>query len=144
MSGLPTKLTLNVVTPDHELVHEEVDEVQIPASRGYLGVLPGHAPLLTELGVGDLRYKQSGRVEHVAIIQGYAEVLPDRVIILAEVGERADQIDRQRAKAALERARKRLGQANTPGVDWDRAAAALARAELRCQISEHGGSSSDH
>ncbi len=144
MSGLPNKLTLNVVTPDHELVHEEVDQVQIPASKGYLGILPGHAPLLTALGVGDLRFSQGGRVEHVAIIQGYAEVLPDRVIVLAEVGERADQIDRERARAALERARKRLGQPGTPGIDWDRAAAALARAELRCQISEHGGATSDH
>ncbi len=144
MSGLPTKLTLNVVTPDHELVHEDVDEVQIPARKGYLGILPGHAPLLTELGIGDLRFKQGGRTEHVAIIQGYAEVLPDRVIVLAEVGERADQIDLQRAKAALERARKRLGQPTTQGIDWERAATALARAELRCQISEHGGATSDH
>jgi len=144
MSGLPNKITLNVVTPESDLVHEEVDSVEIPAKKGYIGVLPGHAPLLTELGMGDLRFKQGARTEHLAVIQGYAEVLPDRVIVLAEIGERAGSIDLERAKAARERARKRLGEATRAEIDWARAAAALARAELRCQIAEHSGSSADH
>jgi len=143
MSALPKKITLSVVTPENELVHEQVDAVEVPAKKGYIGVLPGHAPLLTELGMGDLRFKIGARTEHLAVIQGYAEVLPDRVIVLAEIGERASQINLERARAARERARKRLGEGASFGIDWDRAAAALARADLRCQIAEHGGSSSD-
>ena len=83
MSELPKTLRLEVVTPEHELVHEEVESVELRARKGYIGVLPGHAPLLTELGVGELRYKQGGNTERLAIIHGYAEVLPDRVIVLA-------------------------------------------------------------
>ncbi len=144
MSALPSKLTLNVVTPEHELVHEEVDSVEIPAKRGYIGVLPGHAPLLTEVGLGELRYKKGGQLHWLAVVDGYAEVLPDRVIVLAEIGERAEEIDIDRAKAALERARKRLGQPGAPGIDWDRASLALARALLRVQVAAHGGAASDH
>ena len=144
MNELPKTLRLEVVTPEHELVHQDVDMVQIPASKGFIGVLPGHAPLLTELGVGELTYKHEGRAEHLSIIHGYAEVLPDRVIVLAEVGERAGDIDLDRAKEALDRARKRLGQPPTADMDWDRASAALARALLRVQVAQHGGAASDH
>lgn len=141
---LPAKLTLNVVTPEHELVHAEVDSVEIPAKKGYIGVLPGHAPLLTELGLGELRFKKDGRTSWLAIIDGYAEVLPNRVIVLAEVGERAEEIDIERAKAAAERARKRLGHASESDIDWERASLALARATLRVQVAEHGGSVADY
>lgn len=144
MSSLPTKLTLNVVTPVRELVHEDVDEVQLPAKTGEIGVLPGHAPLLTELGLGEMRFKQDGRVQYLAIVDGFAEVLPDRVIVLAEVGERADDIDLERAKEALERAQKRLSQPGAAGIDWDRASVALARALMRMQVTQHGGALVDH
>jgi F-type H+-transporting ATPase subunit epsilon len=144
MSELPRSLHLEVVTPDHELVHEVVDAVELRAKQGYLGVLPGHAPLLTELGVGELRYKQGGKTAYLSIVHGYAEVLPDRVIVLAEVGERGGDIDLERARAALERARKRLGQPGVPGMDWDRAAAAYQRAALRLDVAGHGGSVADH
>lgn len=144
MSELPKTLRLEVVTPDHELVHEEVEAVELRAKKGYIGVLPGHAPLLTELGVGELRYKHAGRTERLAIIHGYAEVLPNRVIVLAEVGERAEEIDLERARAARERAQKRLGQPGGPGIDWTRAAAALERAALRLEVAAHGGSMADH
>jgi F-type H+-transporting ATPase subunit epsilon len=143
MSALPNKLTLSVVTPERELVHEEVDEVQLRAKRGYLGILPGHAPLLTELGMGELRYKQEGRPQYLAIVDGFAEVLPERVIVLAEIGECAGDIDLERAQQALERARKRLSQPAAE-IDWDRAAVALARALLRVQVAQRGGAMSDH
>lgn len=144
MSDLPKTLQLEVVTPDHELVHEEVESVELRAKKGYIGVLPGHAPLLTELGVGELRYKQGGKTTCLALVHGYAEVLPDRVIVLAEMGERAGDIDMERARAALERAKKRMGQPSTPEMDWERAAAAYERASLRLEVAGHGGSISDH
>jgi ATP synthase, F1 epsilon subunit (delta in mitochondria) len=87
------KLALHIVTPQRLLAEEQVEEVQLPARRGYLGILPGHAPLLTELGVGDLTYRLGKDVYHLAIVHGFAEVLPDRVIVLAEIGERAEEID---------------------------------------------------
>jgi F-type H+-transporting ATPase subunit epsilon len=143
MSALPTKLTLEVVTPEHELVHEEVDEVQLPAQRGCLGILPGHAPLLTELGVGEMRFRQGADTFYLCIINGYAEVLPDRVIVMAEVGERAADIDPDRARDALKRAQERLARAGQ-GVDWERASLALERAQARMQVADHGGSAADH
>ena len=144
MSELPKTLWLEVVTPEHELVHEEVETVELRAKKGYIGVLPGHAPLLTELGVGELRYKQGGRMQRLAVIHGYAEVLPNRVIVLAEIGECAEGIDLKRAKAARERAQKRLGQPGTQGIDWERAAEAFDRAALRVSVAGHGGAMADH
>ncbi len=141
--SLPSKLILEVVTPEHELVHEEVDEVQLPARRGYLGILPGHAPLLTELGVGELRFKQGGETYYLAIVNGYAEVLPDRVIVMAEVGERAADIDADRARDALKRAEERLASLSAKDVDWERAALALERARVRMETATHGGSVAD-
>jgi len=110
--------------------------VQMPGENGYLGILPGHAPLMTELGVGELSYHhRSGKeASHIAIIRGFAEVLPDRVTILAETAERAEEIDLQRAKEALARAEKRLA-ANDPNIDWDRANVALQRALIRIQVA---------
>ncbi len=137
------KLTLEIVTPERQLAEEHVEEVQLPARRGYLGILPGHAPLLTELGVGDLTYRLGKDVYHLAIINGFAEVLPDRVIVLAEIGERAEEIDLTRAKDALKRAEERIAK-HESGVDWERALAAMERARMRTEVATRGGASADH
>jgi len=136
-------LTLQIVTPERQLAEEHVEEVQLPARRGYLGILPGHAPLLTELGVGDLTYRLGKDVYHLAIINGFAEVLPDRVIVLAEIGERAEEIDLTRAKDALKRAEERIAK-HESGVDWERALAAMERARMRTEVATRGGASADH
>jgi F-type H+-transporting ATPase subunit epsilon len=103
-SGLPTKLTLEVVTPEGLLLREEVDDVVAPGELGYFGVLPGHTPFLTTLGAGEITYKIGQARERLTCFWGFCEVLPDRVSILAEVGERAEQIDLARAEAARDRA----------------------------------------
>jgi F-type H+-transporting ATPase subunit epsilon len=133
---LPEAIELIVVTPERQLLKETVVEVTIPGLDGELGVLPGHAPLMTELGVGELRYKtaNSGQPTALAIIQGFAEVLPDRVTVLAETAERAEEIDLSRAERALERAQRRIAQP-TPEVDWARAEFALRRALIRIQLA---------
>src|SRR5437764_3628255 len=132
---LPEAMELVIVTPTRQLVRARTSEVTLPGENGYLGILPGHAPLMTELGIGELSYHESGGKEpaHIAIIRGFAEILPDRVTILAETAERAEEIDLQRAKVALARAQKRLA-ANDPNIDWDRASVALQRALVRVQV----------
>jgi F-type H+-transporting ATPase subunit epsilon len=102
--GLPTKLTLEVVTPEGLLLREEVDDVVAPGELGYFGVLPGHTPFLTTLGAGEITYRVGQTRERLTCFWGFCEVLPDRVSILAEVGERAEQIDLARAEAARDRA----------------------------------------
>ena len=132
---LPDAIELVIVTPEKQLLRVKVAEVQMPGENGYLGVLPGHAPLMTELGIGELSYHDMGGKEsaHIAIVQGFAEVLPDRVTLLAETAERAEEIDVQRAKDALARAEKRLASGD-PNIDWDRANIALQRALIRIQV----------
>lgn len=132
---LPESLTLDVVTPERRVVEEVVDEVQIPGSQGYFGVLPGHMPLLTLLGTGMLAYRKGISWHYLTAIGGYAEVLPDRVIVLAERSERAEEIDLERARAARQRAEQRLARLHDPEVDWQRAAAALQRALVRLQVA---------
>src|SRR5689334_15392898 len=133
---MPDAIDLVIVTPEKQLLREKVAGVQMPGENGYLGVLPEHAPLMTELGIGELSYHDRGGKEsnHIAIIRGFAEVLPDRVTILAETAERAEEIDLQRAKEALARAEQRLA-ANDPNIDWDRANVALQRALIRIQVA---------
>jgi F-type H+-transporting ATPase subunit epsilon len=133
---LPEAIELVIVTPEKQLLRGKVIEVQMPGENGYLGILPGHAPLMTELGIGELSYHDmSGKEsEHVAVVRGFAEVLPDRVTVLAETAERAEEIDVQRAKDALARAEKHLS-SNDPNVDWDRANIALQRALIRIQVA---------
>src|SRR2546425_10613309 len=104
---LPGSIHLEVVTPERRLVSEVVDEVILPGSEGSLGVLPGHTPLLTALGVGELIYRRGGDRRYVAISWGFAEVLPERVSVLAEIAERAEGIDRERAATARHPALKR-------------------------------------
>lgn len=125
-----------VVTPERQLLQETVVEVTIPGLDGELGILPGHAPLITELGIGELRYRTSasGGTVPLSILRGFAEVLPDRVTVLAETAERAVEIDLSRAEAALARAQKRLA-SNDTNIDWDRASIALQRAVIRIQIA---------
>jgi F-type H+-transporting ATPase subunit epsilon len=133
---LPESIELVVVTPEKQVLRQSAKEVQLPGADGYLGVLPGHAPLITELGIGELSYHDmSGKEsEHLAIISGFAEVLGDRVTVLAETAEFAEEIDIARAEAAKVRAEKRLasGDAN---IDWDRATISLQRALIRIQVA---------
>ena len=107
-AGLPTRLTLEVVTPEGLLLREEVDEVIAPGELGYFGVLPGHTPMLATLGAGVITYRDGQARHHLTCFWGFAEVLPDRVSILAEVGERAEDIDLARAEAARDRAAAQL------------------------------------
>ena len=130
-------LELVVVTPERQLLREKALEVQLPGESGYLGVLPGHAPLITELGIGELSCRDaSGRESaHIAVMSGFAEVLPDRVTVLAETAEFAEEIDVERAKQALDRARARIA-SNAADMDWELATAALQRALVRIKVGE--------
>jgi F-type H+-transporting ATPase subunit epsilon len=133
---LPESIQLIIVTPERQLLRESVVEVTMPGLDGQLGILPGHAPLMTELGIGELSYKTSTSSQPVvlAVISGFAEVLPDRVTVLAETAERAEEIDLARAEEAKARAEKRLA-AGDPNIDWDRANIALQRSVIRVQIA---------
>jgi F-type H+-transporting ATPase subunit epsilon len=133
---LPEAIELIAVTPERQLLRETVVEVTMPGLHGELGILPGHAPLMSELGVGELRYRTavSSQRLSLAVIHGFAEVLPDRVTLLAETAERAEEIDLQRAEAAKARAEKRLA-SNDTNIDWDRAFVALTRALVRIQVA---------
>lgn len=133
---LPESIQLIVVTPERQLLRESAVEVTVPGLDGQLGILPGHAPLMTELGIGELAYRTSTSSQAVvlAVISGFAEVLPDRVTVLAETAERAEEIDLARAEAAKARAEKRLA-AGDSNLDWDRANIALQRSVIRIQIA---------
>ena len=131
--ALPTSLELQIVTPDRMLVREQVDEVQVPGVDGYFGVLPGHTPLLAALSVGELWYRQGQEKTYLSIVFGFAEVLPDRVTILAQLAERAVDIDVERAEAARRRAAERLDQRSE--VDYERARLALTKSMTRLQVS---------
>ena len=132
--ALPTKLQLNIVSPDKSLVNELVDEVEVPGADGYFGVLPGHTPLLAALGAGELWYRTGQEKKYLAIFYGFAEVQPDRVTILARTAELPDEIDVARAEEARKRAQERM---NRPAVDMDaeRARIALMKALIRLQVS---------
>jgi F-type H+-transporting ATPase subunit epsilon len=133
---LPESIELVVVTPEKQQLRQSAKEVQLPGADGYLGVLPGHAPLITELGIGELSYHDMSGTEsaHLAIIRGFAEVLGNRVTVLAETAEFAAEIDLGRAEAALARAQKRLASGDS-NIDWDRATVALQRALIRVQVA---------
>jgi F-type H+-transporting ATPase subunit epsilon len=132
--ALPPYLELQIVTPDRMIVQDRVDEVQVPGAEGYFGVLPGHTPLLAALTVGELWYRKGQEKIYVAIAYGFAEVLPDRVTILARLAERPEEVDLARAEAARKRAEDRL---NHPkgDVDMERARVALIKAVTRIQVS---------
>lgn len=135
---LPESIELIIVTPERQLLREAVVETTLPGADGCLGILPGHAPLITELGIGELSYRAKGASEpgHLAIISGFAEVLGDRVTVLAETAERPEEIDITRAEEAKKRAEQRLAAAaSDPNVDWGRAAIALQRSLIRIQVA---------
>ena len=132
--ALPTQIELQIVTPDRLIVHEQVDEVQIPGAEGYFGVLPGHTPFLAALAVGEMWYRRGQEKTFLALAGGFAEVLPDRVTILATVAERADEIDVARAEESKRRAEQRLAQPRTE-VDYERARLALQKAVARLDVA---------
>ena len=131
--ALPTSIDLQIVTPGRMFVHEQVDEVEIPGVGGYFGVLPGHTPLLAELSVGELWYRKGQDKTYLSIAYGFAEVLPERVTILAQLAERAEEIDAERAEAARIRAAQRLEKKSE--VDYERARVALSKSLTRLQVS---------
>ena len=135
---MPDALMLEVVTPEREVVRESVTEVQLPGLTGYLGILPGHTPLLTEMGIGPLTYKKGAETGYVAVIGGFAEVLPERVTVLAEAAERSEEIDAARAGAELAEAEKQMNTgAADPNTDWDAVLKRVASARARLETAEH-------
>src|SRR2546425_9455218 len=113
-----------IVTPEKMVVKDVAEEMQIPGKNGYLGILPGHAPLITELAVGEITFREHGGEQHLAVAWGFAEVLPNKVTILAETAERPSEIDVERARKAKERSEERLTSGSTE-VDVERALDAL-------------------
>jgi F-type H+-transporting ATPase subunit epsilon len=128
-------LTLEIATPTRLVVSEPVDEVVAPGAEGYFGVLPGHAPFLTTLGIGEVTYRKGREEYHLAVAGGFAEVRNDKVIILADSAERPDEIDRTRAERARERAEQRLAGRAQEEIDFVRAMCALQRALTRLQVA---------
>jgi F-type H+-transporting ATPase subunit epsilon len=126
-------IQLEVVTPERMVLKDTADDIQIPGKDGYLGILPGHAPLITELAVGEISYRHAGQTKRLSVAWGFAEVLPDKVTILAETAERADEIDLSRAQSARQRAEEELKKA---GASGDEAAqVALQRANARIEVA---------
>ena len=130
------QLSLEVATPTRLVVSELVDEVVAPGSLGYFGVLPGHAPFLTTLGVGELMYRMGREERYLAVSGGFAEVRNDKVIVLADAAEFPQEIDVARAERARARAEQRLqGRGTETEVDYQRAGRALARAQTRLAVA---------
>jgi len=129
-----TKLTLEIVTPDRPLVSAAVDELQLPGADGYFGVLPDHAPLLARLQVGELWYRIGQERHYLAIAFGFAEVLGDRVTVLARIAERAEDIDIARAESAKKRAEERVAHQSAQ-MDFERARVALMKSLVRLQVA---------
>ena len=136
-SALPSKLELEVVTPEGLLLRDEVDEVQVPGSQGYFGVLPGHTPFISTLGLGEIMYRQQGTRHYLTCFWGYCEVLPDRVSILAELGERAEEIDAARAEAARNSAEARMKSIKDE-AGYEDARLAYVRAVTRLTVARKG------
>ena len=128
---------LEVITPERKVYEDDVDMVIAPGSEGYLGILPHHTPLLTALGPGEFRVKKGGVEEILAVFGGFMDVRGDRVVVLTEAAEPAEEIDAQRAQQARERAQEVLAQAGTiSAADEARARASLQRALVRIRVSE--------
>ena len=127
-------IDFTLVTPERSLVHEQVEELQIPGAEGYLGILRGHAPLFSELKVGELGYRIGDRWFWLSVAWGFVEVLPDQVRVLAETAERAQEIDLERANRAKQRAEERIAKGGGD-IDYKRALVALERALIRIQVS---------
>jgi F-type H+-transporting ATPase subunit epsilon len=127
-------IDLTIVTPERSVVREQVDELQIPGAEGYLGILPGHAPLFSELKVGEVGYRKGETWFFLSVAWGFVEVQSNQVRILAETAERAHEIDLERANRAKERAEERISKGGDD-VDYRRALVALERALVRIQVS---------
>ena len=125
---------LEIVTPDRLVVNEAANDVQIPGKSGYLGILPGHAPLITELAVGEIIYRNASGAHHLAVAWGFAEVLPDKVTILTETAERPGEIDVARAQQAKEKAQS-LIKAGGAELDYAKAESELKKAETRIEVA---------
>jgi F-type H+-transporting ATPase subunit epsilon len=132
--AIPAQIQLQIVSADRSLINEPVDEVEIPGSEGYFGVLPGHTPLLGLLGMGQLWYRKGQDKTFLSLAFGFAEVQPDRVTILAQIAERAEDIDVTRAEAAKKRAEERLAKP-TVEMDFERARIALLKSLIRLQVA---------
>lgn len=128
--ALPENIHLEIVTPEKQVFSGPVDEVTVPSTQGYLGILPGHAPLLAELGIGNISYKSRDKAEILSCCWGFVEVLPERVVVLAQIAESASEIDVNRAEQARSRAENRLA-SKDPSTDYARAQLALLRAISR-------------
>ncbi len=126
---------LEIVTPEKMVVKDVAEEIQIPGKDGYLGILPGHAPLITELAVGEISYRKGGQTHYLSVAWGFAEVLPDKVTILAETAERPQEIDVKRARESKRRAEEALQTGKTE-ADFTQAEDALKRAETRLEVAE--------
>ena len=138
---MPDSIQLRIVTPERLVIEDTASSVQVPGKKGELGILPGHAPLITELGVGEISYKRAGSErgegaaeQHLSVAWGFAEVLPDRVTILAETAEKAGDIDVGRAERSKQRAEERLSKPSEE-LDVQRCQTALQRAETRLQVA---------
>ena len=134
--ALPEKIHLEIVTPEKQLFSGAVDSVTVPSTTGYLGILPGHAPLLAELGIGEVSYKVGDRTDYLFCSWGFIEILPDRVVLLAQNAEMASDIDIKRAEEAKMRAEKMLASKNSD-IDFGRAELALIRAISRLDAVKH-------
>ena len=136
--ALPTKLTLEIVTPDRALLREEVDEVVVPGSQGEFGVLPGHTPFFTSLRTGAMWYQQGGQKHFLMVSVGFVEVLPDSVTVLAQVAERAEDLDQARAEAGMKRAEEVMSVAPHE-IDFERARIAMLRTLQQLQAESRRG-----
>ncbi len=132
---MPDTFQLEIVTPEKMVVRDAAEEIQIPGRNGYIGVLPGHAPLITELGAGEITYRHQGQSHRFSMAWGFAEVLPDRVTVLAETVERADEIDVSRARQSLQGAEESLKSAETEEQFTD-ATGKVRRAQARIEVAE--------
>ena len=132
-------LSVEILTPNRLLLQDEVDELNLPGTEGYLGILPGHIAFLTNLGEGELMLRKDGQQRYLTVFRGYMEVSDDKVTVLAEVAEDMAEIDPERAGSARDRALERLRSGDAQVVDFDRASAALQRALVRLQVSARRG-----
>jgi F-type H+-transporting ATPase subunit epsilon len=132
---MPDTFQLEIVTPEKMVVRDAAEEAQIPGRNGYIGVLPGHAPLITELGAGEITYSRDGQAQRFSVAWGFAEILPDRVTVLAETVERADEIDINRAQESLSKAEESLKSAQTE-EDFAEALGKISRAQARLEVAQ--------
>jgi F-type H+-transporting ATPase subunit epsilon len=136
---LPENLELEIVTPERHMLDETVDYVEVPGKEGYMGILPGHAPLLSELGMGTLFYRKGGQSEYFAVLGGFVEVLPGRVIVLADACERAGEINVERAREALEQAKSELSKGGAADKNTAEITLAMERAQARLEAAPKAG-----